>query len=709
MLKEPFKKHLRKSTLIWAVSSLFVVALVLFVRSNLYKKIHQTEKSAFDKSCSILSKEIHSYVYGLQGMAGIIHTHNFNPSFKQVRYYSEIRDFFTNFPGALGFGFIRLVPRGTLSSYVENIRKQKRDFEIKTLSNYQGDHFIIEFVEPFESNSTAQGLDIATEAFRREAAITASRTRKPTLTAPIFLVQAKSKGTGFLFLNPIFDRSSTRDRIVGWSYAPLLVGRLLKAFKSDADERLVFEIIDVTDKNQPLGIVTAPSLRSGKVEIEYSSRLEIAGRVWEIHGGVPNQGYHALIDIVSLLLLLAMVIVLGLLIFYIEKLVAKTNASRKKLSEMESWQKAVLDSTEYSIISTDINGVIQTFNYGAQKLLGYSSQEVVGKLTPSPFHDGAEVASRAVQLSKELGRTIEPGFGVFVEKAREMNITDIQEWTYIRKNGTTVPVRLSVTSIGSQDLQIVGYLGIAEDISHLKKLNSMVEMQQTNLISSAKMSALGEMAGGIAHEINNPLAILHGRISLMLIHMQNPDFDHGSLSVQLEKLLATVDRIAKIIKGLRSFSRDGTNDEKSLTKIEDILEGTLDLCREKFRNNGVQLNVSGDLNALILCRAVQISQVIMNLLNNSYDAIENTTEKWISIDVQTGPSLKRIIITDSGTGIDSKTITRMMEPFFTTKEVGKGTGLGLSISNGIMSAHGGKLKYNDLSPNTQFILDFYDA
>ena len=709
MKKELFKNKLRKSTLIWLVSCLLTVALVLFVRSIIYKNIHQTEKSAFDKSCNILSKEILSNIYGLQGMAGIIHTHEYHPSLKQVRHYAETRNFFTNFTGVLGFGYIRFVPRGTLPSYVEEIRKQKKDFEIKTLSNYQGDHFIIESIEPSESNGPAQGLDVATDVFRREAAMAASQTRKPTLTAPIVLVQAKSEGIGFLFFNPIFDHSSNVERLVGWSYAPILMERLLKSFKLASDERLVFEIVDVTNQGEPLEITVAPSLRSGLVKIEYSSRLEIAGRVWEIRGGVPDQGYHVLVDTMSLVLILALVIVLGLLIFYIEAKIAQSNASRIKLGQMESWQKAVLDSTEYSVISSDTNGVIQTFNHGAEKLLGYSAHEVVGTHTLSVFHEVAEVTSRAVELTKEFGRNIGPGLDVLVAKAREFNTTDTHEWTYVRKNRTTVPVRLSVTSIRTQDQQIAGYLGIAEDISHLKKLHSMVEIQQTSLISAAKMSALGEMAGGIAHEINNPLAILQSRISLILMRLKTPAFDAASLSVELEKLIATTERIAKIIQGLRGFSRDGTNDEKNLTSIGEIVEGTLDLCRERFRNHGVRLNLTGELDALINCRAVQISQVVMNLLNNSFDAIETKTEKWISIEVQSSPGLKKIIITDAGSGINPETAKKMMDAFFTTKEAGKGTGLGLSISSGIMSEHNGKLKYNELSANTQFVLEFYDA
>jgi|GEM_PF-6243786 len=699
----------RKSMAIWGVTTLLLAGLILLARNVTYERIHLSEKSAFDRSSIILQKEILSYMYGLQGMASIVQTHGFAPTSAKVREYAEFRNNFSNFGGALGFGFIRLVPRGELSSYLQNVRTQRPDFETKALSDNAGDHYIIEFVEPLEQNAKSLGLDVATEPFRREAAISSRLSRQPTLTGPLELLQIKTRGKGLLFFYPIFDRSTPDHRFIGWSFAPILIDDVLKTLQLNADERLVLSIHDVTDPNRSLEIYGPAKKLLSDVKLKYSSRVSIGGRIWELRGGVLDQGYHAEIDALSLFVFLALMVLLGRFIQFMENLIKKKETSTKKLVEVESWRNAVLDSTSYAIISTDTAGLIQTFNHAAEAMLGYKAAEVVRRLTPESFHVSAEVLKRAADLSLELGRTIEPGFSVFVEKAKMLGSTEINDWTYVKKDGSTVPVRLSVTAIRSEDQQVMGFMGIAEDISRLQELQSKVDLQQANLMSVAKMSALGEMAGGIAHEINNPLAILDGRINLIFQRIGTSKTDLGWLVQDLEKMQATIHRIAKIIIGLQTFSRDGRGDPRVPVRLGDIVHQTLDLCRERFASQSVQLTVSGDLDASIDCRASEISQVLLNLLNNSFDAIQGKDVKWITIAVEKDLTHTRLLVTDCGTGIDGKTLSKIMEPFFTTKEVGKGTGLGLSISTGIMSAHDGQLRYNKMSPHTQFIMEFQNA
>lgn len=145
---------------------------------------------------------------------------------------------------------------------------------------------------------------------------------------------------------------------------------------------------------------------------------------------------------------------------------------RKQIEEKsgpEYWQGAILNCSNYSIISTDKSGLIKTFNNAAERMLGYSSGEMVGKLTPEVIHDKEEVALRAQELSLELGRTISPGFEVFVAKPFINDVADEREWTYIRKDGTRFPVKLSVTAIRGQSGDVEGFLGIAFDITEEKK------------------------------------------------------------------------------------------------------------------------------------------------------------------------------------------------------------------------------------------------
>lgn len=145
--------------------------------------------------------------------------------------------------------------------------------------------------------------------------------------------------------------------------------------------------------------------------------------------------------------------------------------------ELSSIQKAIFDGANYSIISTDTNGVIRYFNAAAQRMLGYRQDEVVGKLTPAIFHDFEEVANRALALSSELGEIISPGFDVFVAKSR-MGIVEEREWTYARKDGSRFPVLLSVTALCDEHGAINGYLGIASDISEQVRVRNALREEE---------------------------------------------------------------------------------------------------------------------------------------------------------------------------------------------------------------------------------------
>ena len=140
-----------------------------------------------------------------------------------------------------------------------------------------------------------------------------------------------------------------------------------------------------------------------------------------------------------------------------------------ELHEESEWRRAIVNSTVYSIISTDARGTIQTFNHAAEAMLGYRADEMVGKKTPEILHDEREVIDRAKALSLGMGREIPPGFEVFVAKARETRSVDEGEWTYVRKDGTRFPVNLAVTPIALSTGEIVGYVGIAIDLTERKR------------------------------------------------------------------------------------------------------------------------------------------------------------------------------------------------------------------------------------------------
>jgi C4-dicarboxylate-specific signal transduction histidine kinase len=248
--------------------------------------------------------------------------------------------------------------------------------------------------------------------------------------------------------------------------------------------------------------------------------------------------------------------------------------------------------------------------------------------------------------------------------------------------------------------QITGFIGTIQDITEL-------HIKQSALMTSSRLSSLGEMASGVAHEINNPLTIIMSRAQRIesLLSVEKPD--PKALVMQTDQIVKTAHRIAKIIKGLQSFARETTGEPFQVVPIKEVILNTVELCKERFSKHDVRLEYSQviDENWRFWGREEQISQVLMNLLNNAYDAIQNETEKWVKIEVAHVESKLKISVTDSGHGIPEHVETKMFSPFYTTKEVGKGTGLGLSISKGIVERHGGVLYFDKTAKNTRFVLE----
>ncbi|MBK7892773.1 MAG: PAS domain S-box protein [Bdellovibrionales bacterium] len=245
------------------------------------------------------------------------------------------------------------------------------------------------------------------------------------------------------------------------------------------------------------------------------------------------------------------------------------------------------------------------------------------------------------------------------------------------------------------------YVGIALDISDRKAAEAA-------LIQSSKMASLGEMSAGVSHEINNPLTIIQGSSFHALHNLQKDKMNLGEVETDLHCIIQNCDRIARIVRGLRAFSRNVEHEPFTPTPIAVIIEDVLDLAKERFRNNQIELIVELEYADLIDCRPIQIAQVLMNLLNNSYDAVYGKRDASVAIRCLQSPSAKdwvRIEVSDSGPGIPLEIQQKIMDPFFTTKEVGKGTGLGLSISKGIIESHRGRLSFDNQAKLTTFVIE----
>lgn len=266
-------------------------------------------------------------------------------------------------------------------------------------------------------------------------------------------------------------------------------------------------------------------------------------------------------------------------------------------------------------------------------------------------------------------------------------------------NGTELWLRWIIQPWKNARGEIGGVIIMAENISTRKEA-------EIRLAQASKLSALGEMAGGIAHEINNPLSIIKGYIDLLRRHSSRQSLSPELLIQYISKMDQTVSRISRIVNGMRRFARESSTDEKVKYSLNKIVEETLDICQERINNNGTAVDVEYLENEpYVYCRPVEISQVLLNLINNSYQATSSYQHPWIKIKMEDAGSIYRIYVIDCGKRISPLIRQKLFQPFFTTKDVGVGTGLGLSISRGIIEEHKGKLYYQDEAPNTTFVIE----
>ena len=243
------------------------------------------------------------------------------------------------------------------------------------------------------------------------------------------------------------------------------------------------------------------------------------------------------------------------------------------------------------------------------------------------------------------------------------------------------------------------------DIAERKRTErELTETRQASIVA-AKMAALGEMSANVAHEVNNPLTAIRLGAQQLGVLASRERLDVAAVLKASRDIDGTVERIRRIVAALGFFARQSDEDPMRPESVLSIVNPTIELCARRFRLKEISLEVDPIPAGLyVSCRGTQISLVLMNLLSNAYDAVENQPIRRVRVSTHASGSEVEIAVTDSGPGVPEQIASRIMEPFFTTKEIGKGTGLGLSLSSGIAAAHGGRLELDGAAPETRFVL-----
>lgn len=583
------------------------------------------------------------------------------------------------YPGLRGLGVIFMVDEKQVPAFEKEQQKTNPDFKVHGFpgarASTSSQKMVITYIEPWERNKAAVGLDISSEENRRLGALEAARRGEPVLTEEVMLVQDALHGEGFLLFMPVYREVSGRLQLYAYIFAPIVAEDFISAVAEPFQRELLVKKValdgPVRDSYSEDVIYLGVRLAGRSVQLEWRRGPEFE---------TPSYMASSLAGFCGAFFTL----VLGAFIASIESLQKETAKTLEKrtaeIQNRESLWRTLTEVSPVGIFILDPQSQVAYTNQRLSQITGLDfSNFKSGSLSAAIHADDRE--SVMAQWREFLVHQTEfsCNYRLHVEKGlRHINshVVPIQD-----DHGT-----------------LIGFLGTLQDTTELHQ-------NQSALAAAARLSSLGQMAGGIAHEINNPLAVISGRLEVMKMYIGKNNFDSEKLLADIEKAQKTVFRIARIITALRSVAREPGAEELVRFSVDECLQETLELCEKKFQIQGVDLRVKklAD-NSWAWGRPEQVGQVLLNLLNNALDAAGEYNEKWVEVEISQEENEVVLSVIDSGYGIPAKVVENIFNPFFTTKQVGEGMGLGLSISKGIAERQGGFLLYDPKAPRTTFRL-----
>ncbi len=356
-------------------------------------------------------------------------------------------------------------------------------------------------------------------------------------------------------------------------------------------------------------------------------------------------------------------------------------------------QQVLKAASEFSIIATDPEGMITLFNTGAERMLGYGAEEMIGLRTPAAVHLPEEIEARGRELSAETGEPVE-GFRVFVHRP-EIDGAEAREWTYVRRDGGHLTVMLVVTPIRREDGAISGYLGVAQDITARKEIEvALLDAKQTAETAS---KAKGRFLANMSHEIRTPMNAVLGLLTLvqktdLTSHQSQYVVKAHTAAKTLLGLLNDILDFSKIEAGELHFDEQPFNLEQVLNELSIVLSASTET-----RDIEMLIDVTPGMPVDLVGDSLRFRQILMNLAGN---AMKFTDRGHVIIQVECLERTEdtvtaRISVADTGIGIDSEQIQRIFEAFqqaeaSTTRRFG-GTGLGLTITRHLIEMMGGRL------------------
>jgi PAS domain S-box-containing protein len=364
---------------------------------------------------------------------------------------------------------------------------------------------------------------------------------------------------------------------------------------------------------------------------------------------------------------------------------------RATLLKTGALQNAILTSANFSIIATDEKGIIQLFNVGAERMLGYLAAEVVNKINPSDIHDPEEVEARAQALSLELATTITSGFEALAFKASR-GIEDIYELTYICKDGSRFPAIVSITALRDDDGKIIGYLLIGTDNSVRKRVE--LELNKAMAIAEKANLAKSDFLSSMSHELRTPLSAILGFAQLMESGSPAPTISQKRSIDQilqagwyLLELINEILDLALIESGKLSLSLETISLAEVMLECQEMIE-------PQAKKRGISVVFSRfDTPCFVKADRTRVKQVFINLLSNAVKY--NRPHGSVAVEYQATTSGRiRVCVKDSGEGLTPDKLAQLFQPFNRLGQQAngeEGTGIGLVMTKRLIELMGGTI------------------
>ncbi len=381
----------------------------------------------------------------------------------------------------------------------------------------------------------------------------------------------------------------------------------------------------------------------------------------------------------------------------IEDITRRKDAEEKLKIANDELNRLFEALTHVTVIATDLEGIITHFSSGAEKLLGYNASEVIGKATPAIVHKESEVVARQKELSEQFGKKVE-GFDVFVELAKQGKY-ESREWTYVRKDGSAFPVQLVVTSIRDDQGNIIGFIGIATDISKLKQKEK--ELKQTIDVVSEQNTRLYNFAHIVSHNLRSHT----GNLSLLLELYQNAESGNEKTEM-FDHLLAVSNNLNDTIAHLNEVVTIQTNIDQQRTEVNlfEYAEKAIETLSGDISHAGVIVKNNIDKNASVNYNEAYMDSIMLNLISNAIKYRSKEREPVVELDFNISSKEAILSVRDNGIGIDlEKHGDKLFGMYKTFHNNEDAKGIGLFITKSQIEAMGGKIDVqSELNKGTQF-------